>query len=492
MSAEVTDLLDERAAFSLHDSTTAVGDLEFRTGATRWGYAVSLPVMIPDASDPARQPVIVIELQVVEGSIGVGVLDETLQRFVSTEVDTSATGRPARIELRVEESASRAHVIVRNTAAEGTRSQVKILGLRLQLAAAHRALLEPVTAPEIASTVHGAPPITGVFDVLISHSSRRWFAEQCDRNYLRERYVAADRLRDLPPFESLPPNRAPYHGLLTVFRIGLSETGITSRVLQHYVSAEKIMHAASVGDQVVVCFDAGVATFSRRRDADSVGVVPDSGERIADPWFGGLHTVIPVDGRTCLLSSAGADAALWLDIVGKEVTRRWRLPSTRYGANYVLGESTWLAEHYISNDKQLGHVNCAAPDGRGGAFISVLGQGDIGHVDPSGGYELIASGYVGCHGVRYDVNAGLLYFCDSCGGTLMQVEGTAVNTLVDTGSRWLHDGVHLAGGLFLLTLGDRNCLALADAGHGRVVAEWDFSGTGGTIQFLTAAGVSLG
>ena len=94
-----------------------------------------------------------------------------------------------------------------------------------------------------------------MFDVLISRSSRRWFAEQCDRNYLRERYVAADRLRDLPPFESLPPNRAPYHGLLTVFRIGLSETGITSRVLQHYVSAEKIMHAASVGDQVVVCFD---------------------------------------------------------------------------------------------------------------------------------------------------------------------------------------------------------------------------------------------
>jgi hypothetical protein len=48
-------------------------------------------------------------------------------------------------------------------------------------------------------------------------------------------------------------------------------------------------------------------------------------------------------------------------------------------------------------------------------------------------------------------------------------------TLFETGSLRLHDSVHMAADLFLMTVADRNSLILADVERGRIVAEWDFS-----------------
>jgi hypothetical protein len=238
---------------------------------------------------------------------------------------------------------------------------------------------------------------------------------------------------------------------------------------------------------VVVAFDDGVALF-KREDGDEVCLDPDRGRRIADPWFGGLHTVIPVDETTCLVSSSGADAVLWLDTARARVIRRWRLPADQYGTNYALDRTTSLGEHYIANDLQLGHLNCAAPDGRGGVYVSVLGQGDIGHLRASGEYERLATGFVGCHGVRFSETDNLLYFSDSCSGRLMCVSGRdQATTLFETGSRWLHDAVQLSSGLFLMTVGDRNTLVLGDVARGRTLAEWDFSAAEGTVQFLSVA-----
>jgi hypothetical protein len=145
-------------------------------------------------------------------------------------------------------------------------------------------------------------------------------------------------------------------------------------------------------------------------------------------------------------------------------------------------------EHYIPNDFQLGHLNCAAPDGQGGAFVSALGQGDIAHVSAAGDFELLATGFIGCHGIRFATEHDLLYFCDSCSGRLMRVEGSQrVTPLFETGSLWLHDAVHLTDGLFLMTMADRNRLLLADVKRGCALAEWDFSAAVGTIQFLSVA-----
>src|SRR5262249_29782912 len=192
-------------------------------------------------------------------------------------------------------------------------SQFALRAVSLEFRARDRRLLVPAAPPDIAAEIHGQTPVRGTFDVLISHSSRTWNADQCDRDYLEQRYARPERLTDLPPFESLRPNAAPYHGLLSVFRVELTGHAVRGRVLQHYVSPEKVVHAAIVGERVVVCFDAGIATFARA-DAPWVDVVPESAERLTDPWFGGLHTVMPASRTTCLLSSSGADAALWLDL----------------------------------------------------------------------------------------------------------------------------------------------------------------------------------
>lgn len=301
------------------------------------------------------------------------------------------------------------------------------------------------------------------------------------------------RLDSPPPFDSLPPHAAPYYGLLSVFRIELSAAGVAGRMLHHYVSTEKVVHAAAMGRHVVVAFDDGAAIFNRHESGDCTELDPGSGRRLVDPWFGGVHTVIPVDETTCLLSSSGADAVLWLDTSSGTVVKRWRLPADRYGTNFDLDAATWLTEHYVPNDFQLGHLNCASPDGHGGAFVSVLGQGDIGHVSASGEFALLATGHVGCHGVRFSKEDGLLYFCDSCSGRLMRVEGPhRVTPMFETGSRWLHDAVRLTAGLFLMTVGDRNGLVLADVERGRALAEWDVSAAGGTIQFLSVAASHVG
>jgi hypothetical protein len=488
MSSSI-DLFERPDTVRLHNRTTATGShLEFVTDATQWSYAISVPIT---AADPPRgdvEAVVSVDVQVLEGTIGLGITDASQQRFISSEVDAKPAASPTRIELRPSLTDPSAHLMIRNTAAGAVPSRFRLLGLSLDYRARDRRLLVPTKAPAIAASAFGTTTRRGTFDVLISHSSRTWNADQCDRDYLAQRYTKPGRLDDLPPFDSLPPNAAPYHGLLSLFRLSFTDDGVRGQVLQHYVSPEKVVHAAVVGQRVVVCFDAGVATFAQRPDVSWIEVIPESSERITDPWFGGLHTVVPGAGTTCLLSSSGADAVLWLDLERKKVVRRWRLPASRYGMNYPLDETTSLIEHYIPNDVQLGHLNCAAPDGAGGAFFSVLGQGDVGRVDEAGRCRLLATGYVGCHGVRYDAAAGLLYFSDSCRGRLMRIDGVDRATLLfDAGSRWLHDAVHLSGGLFLLTLGDRNRLVLADTNAGRPLAEWDFSAVGGSIQFMSVA-----
>jgi hypothetical protein len=471
----------------LHNGARAADDgLEFVTDPSHWSYSVSIPIDVPAGPDPGLEALLVVDVHVLEGMVGVGVVNSDMNGFLSSEVDTHEATRPARVELRAKSGAP-VHLMFRNARDGGMPSRFALHGITLAFVPRLTAILAAKAPPRIETIVHGAPSQTGVFDVLVSHTSRRWIAEQCDREYLRTRWARPDRLQALPPFDALPPHSAPYYGLLSVLRIELSTKGVTGRLLQHFVSSGKIAHAAVIGSRVVVVFDDGVALFDRQ-DSDEACLDPDSGRHIADPWFGGLHTVVPIDETTCLISSSGADAILWLDTVRGEVIRRWRLPADRYGTNYDLDHTTSLGEHYVANDFQLGHLNCAAPDGRGGVYVSVLGQGDIGHLRASGEYERIATGFVGCHGVRFAEADNLLYFSDSCSGRLMRVDGRdRAAVLFETGSRWLHDAVQLTNGLFLMTVGDRNGLVLGDVARGRALAEWDFSAAEGTVQFLSVA-----
>ena len=478
-------VLISRAPLDIHNAARRTGEsLEFESDPPQWGYSVSFPIDIPIEPDARLQPLVILTARVDDGAIGVGILDGDWRGFVTPEHSLVAP-QSARIELRLASGGSRVHLMLRNVFERGP-SRFTVLGVTLQFIAREVAPLTPKTIPPVGAVCRGVPPILGVFDILVSHTSRHWGREQCDRQYLRQRWAKPGRLEHLTSFDTLPPHAAPYFGLLSVFRIELSGRGAVGRMLHHYVSPLKVVHAAVMGTKIVVAFDNGVVICDRRDGGVSVG--PDSVRGLADPWFGGLHTVIPVDDTVCLLSSSAADAVLWLDVSRGSVVRRWRLPSDRYGINYHLDDTTWLSEHYIPNDSQLGHLNCAAPDGHGGAFVSVLGQGDIAHVSAAGDFELLATGFIGCHGIRFAIRHDLLYFCDSCSGRLMRVEGSQrVTPLFETGSLWLHDAVHLTADLFVMTVADRNGLVLADVKRGCALAEWNFSAAVGTVQFLSVA-----
>jgi hypothetical protein len=166
------------------------------------------------------------------------------------------------------------------------------------------------------------------------------------------------------------------------------------------------------------------------------------------------------------------------------VIRRWRLPENIYGFNYDLTPSMSVVDHFIHNDIQLGHLNCAYPDGRGGCYVSTLFQGDIGHVDQNGRYSLLARGQVGCHGVRVGQNGRDIYFADSCGGRLMQVEpGGGVRELWNTDSRWLHDVEQVEADLYLFCLGDKNEIALVDLSTGQEMDRLGLDCRGVNVQF---------
>lgn len=188
----------------LHNDARSTGTgLEICTDLLQWSYAVSFPIDVPEAPEDL-QPLLVLDLHVTAGSVGVGVLDSELRHFVTSETDTTASSGPVRIELRLESSETPLNVMIRNTAAGGTASQFRLISATLTNALREGLLHTTQSPPELIVDVHRRPHVTMTLDVFVSHTSRRWFAEQCDRSYLQTRYSAAERLSSPPPFESLP------------------------------------------------------------------------------------------------------------------------------------------------------------------------------------------------------------------------------------------------------------------------------------------------
>jgi hypothetical protein len=259
-------------------------------------------------------------------------------------------------------------------------------------------------------------------------------------------------------------------------------------------SRYKIQHTCLAGKRLVLCFEDFLFVLPDLA-APLEGVKLDRGApgRIDDPWFGGLHTVFAADSRTVVVSAAGSDAVLWVDVESGRVTRRWRLPAEIYGSNYALTPEMSVQDHYIHNDIQLGHLNCAYPDSQGGCWISTLAQGDIGYVGPDGGYQVLTRGFIGCHGVRLAAGGETVYFADSCEGRLMAVARSgAAAERVRLDSHWLHDAAQLEGDIYLFSLGDRNEVSVIDVGRGVELGRYSFESRGVNVQFLSVAGTAAG
>lgn len=496
-------------------STTAFQPLRVETIAHDGGYAVSFGIDIsPSAHHPNLR--IIVDIAVETGAIGIGCLSQDFSSFVDVE-NLISVGPRRKIYVAAGVPGSAKHLILRNASHEGA-SVARVHGIEIRHVDAgeeRRAAIQSSLwdAPVVASwhfhrsggdaeaarrTLAALRNRLGSYltaltvPLAVTHTSRVWDRERCAQDFLRERYRRSDRLTGLPEFEELPSaeQARAYSGRLTLFDLTVDESGIHFTATRCIDSEHKVNHACKMGDQLVVCLDDYLAVLPA-----SLNLFEDRGrriERIDDPWFAGLQMIFPVDDTHCVISASAPDALMLLDLPQRRVVRRWRVPAERYGRNYELTETMSVHDHFIANDMQLTHLNCAYPDGRGGFWISTLAQGDIGYVAADGAYEVVASGFVGCHGIRDSRELDCLYFSDSCTGHLIGIGADRAPRVIGTvDSRWLHDAQHLAGDLFLLSLGDRNAIVVLDTASNTEVARFDMRVRGENVQFLNLVGEPL-
>lgn len=326
--------------------------------------------------------------------------------------------------------------------------------------------------------------VDGDYLILLTHSSRPVDFDECAYPVLRDRYANPDRLKNLPSFESLPhiDTRRHYKGGLSVLELSVSGGSARLRRANYLDPGFKIQHATLVDGRLVLCLEDALLLLN-----DPLAPFPEaSPERIDDPWFAGLHTVFQSGKSRCVVSASAPDAVMEVDLETRSVTKRLRLPAEIYGENYKLDETTSLREHYIHNDVQVAHVNCAWPTSDGSIYVSSLVRGDIGVFDPVGNYRVLSRGDIGCHSARVTADGGTLYYADSCNGNLVLCDrGGTERRRIAMRTNWLHDVQHIDGDLFALCLSDRNLLVLFDVRRDAVVLDESFADLGGSLQFVS-------
>ena len=486
-----------------------------QTGIEPWSYAASFKLTLPDmlverSSQTLR---VIIDLQVECGVIGAGCLSADLSSYTDLELKLPAGSR-RKVYVPIGERGSAARLMIRNANPTGECSQVHIYGIEFRWVdqeeksqenlrhslwevrspaadgAIPRTKRDVYLSNQAYATIQSTLGCQGtevVFPLALTHTTRVWDFDRCTQDYLRERYACPGRLDALPPFAELKPARnfRSYSGRLTFFEVMIGQNYIDCRITRCLDSYHKIQHAHTVNGKLVVCYEDYLLVLPSVNAALDPVASEHEIVRIDDPWFAGLHTVFPWGPDCCLVSASAPDAVLLVDLVTRKVVERWRLPPEIYGRNYELTPEMSVHAHYIDNDIQLGHLNCAFPDDRGGFWLSTLGQGDVGHVRPDGAYERLLSGFVGCHGIRYSDELNCLYFVDSCSGRLMSIDDSrATLVLGSVNSCWLHDAQHLAGSLFLLCLGDRNEISILDTSSNIEIARFSMKTRGENVQFL--------
>jgi hypothetical protein len=309
----------------------------------------------------------------------------------------------------------------------------------------------------------------------ITHSDRPASLDRCDLNYLELRYSRPDRLPPTEPFESLKAAHysSVYGGDITVYSLGANGRDRPRRVARLRPETYKPQHSIWHNGRLWVLGTEHVEVY----DHQLLNIA-----HIEDPWLAGGHTILPDGNGHLLVSCSASDSVLVIDERSLTVQRALRLPEELYGRNYPLARTDSVVEHYITNDLQITHVNCASP-WRGGILTSSLIPGAIGWFDPQDRYSELVRGYVGCHGVR-ESSAGEIYFCDSCLGTVVFLDtDLRIRNRIRTESFWLHDAVEVAPGLFALALFDKDEVRFIDANTRKVVHRIDCTGSGGP-QFL--------
>ncbi len=312
--------------------------------------------------------------------------------------------------------------------------------------------------------------------LMLTHSNRRTLLKDCSLNYLTQRYASPDRLKNLPPFETLSKSPDDTQcGSITFYKICSINDSFNIKCIGLIKTSLKVQHVAQLNDkQIIVCYesylelwDFMVPLSQIRGKKDLVYKVVNTFEH---PHFAGLHTVNVFDNDKVVLSASAPDAVMIINIKTKQIVWEKRMPEEIYGKNYQLTDVTDLRRHFIVNDYQTTHINSAYPSrDKKKIVISTLIQGAIGVFDlENDSYTEIVRGFVGCHGARFN-QEGHIYFVDSVTGTLVILDK---NNKIDTYKRfavrtiWLHDAIQIFNSIYAFSVSDANELHIYDINKG--------------------------
>jgi hypothetical protein len=311
----------------------------------------------------------------------------------------------------------------------------------------------------------------------VRHSERPMEDPTCDINYLEKRFASPFRLPPQQPFDMLRPSHdySPYSGSISIYDVGDDGRREPQLVCAFRPDAYKPQHALWLSDRLWVLAAEHIEVY----DAALHPLM-----QIRDPWLAGNHTIAADENGRLIVSSAASDSVLTVDAGSGEVTRAWRVPEAVFGENYALARDQSVVDHYITNDIQVAHVNCAWP-WRGGVITTSLIRGAVGWFDAAGRYREVVRGFVGCHGARVRTDVDEIYFCDSCSGMVVFVDFNGnILRRVGTRSHWLQDAVQVRGDLFAMAPFDRNEVILMDITTKNVVSRIPCAARGGA-QFLS-------
>ncbi len=306
----------------------------------------------------------------------------------------------------------------------------------------------------------------------LTHSSRTTNLARCSAQFLTRRFGDPERLRDLPPFESLPPAEVLYSGAVSFYLVLKDGESLDLECFGQVRSRDRIQDVALLGPgDLLAGYEHRLERWRLHAPLDRITTRDvEVVRRFEHPHLVALHTVEPLaEGRVALACSA-PDAVLVLDLESGAVERTLRLPSSLYGQGYELNADADLRRHAIPDEAQTTHVNAAHRAGGSRLVVSTFIQGAIGLFDlASGGYEELCRSFVGCHGARKSAE-GELYFADSTGGALVSLspDGRIARRFA-TGSRWLHDVQQIAGSVYAFALADTNELRLYDVASGELL-----------------------
>jgi hypothetical protein len=311
--------------------------------------------------------------------------------------------------------------------------------------------------------------------LLLTHSTRKIDFNQCNLNFLTNRYKNKNRLQNLPELSTLTNEYCSnYTGAFSCWDWSIISDN--PKLIHWEKKNYKVQQAQIRGKELILAGTAFLEIYKTIWDN-----IPSY--KITHDLMAGNHLFEVMPNGGLVVSCSASDAILLFSKDG-EFLEYLRVPEKNYGKNYLFPPNISLRDHYIHNDLQLTHLNSVHCYDQG-FLISTLIQGDIGYFDAQKKYHVITSGFVGAHGVNSLPN-GNIYFCDSCNGCINLIEKTGkIKKRYKVDTSWLQDARWIQDEIFLCALSDKNTFELWDFDKNKLIWKINCSEFGETTQFIS-------